>query len=81
VTDQPVREELRRSMEEILRTAIEREADSYDYYHSAALETADPELRAFLMGLAEMEKEHSRRLREELEKLENLRWLQSTVTC
>lgn len=81
MTDQPIREDLRRSMEDILRTAIEREADSYDYYHGAAMEAADPELREFLLGLAEMEKDHSRRLREELEKLENLRWLQSTVTC
>ena len=81
VTDKPVREDLRRSMEDILRVAIEREADSYDYYHQAALEAEEPELREFLLGLAEMEKDHSRRLKEELEKLENLHWLQSTVTC
>jgi rubrerythrin len=81
VTDTPIREDLRRSMEDILRTAIEREADSYDYYHDAAMEATDSELRDFLQGLADMEKEHSRRLREELEKLENLHWLQSAVTC
>ena len=32
------REDLRRSMEEILRTALEREADSYEYYYGAALD-------------------------------------------
>jgi len=81
VTDEPIREDLRRSMEEILRTAIEREADSYDYYHDAAMQASDAGLRDFLQELADMEKEHSRRLREELEKLENLHWLQSAVTC
>jgi rubrerythrin len=86
VTDAPERRpgmagDLKPSMEEILRTAIEREADSFDYYHDAAMQTDDPELRQFLLGLAEMEKEHSRRLREELERLENVHWLQSTVTC
>ena len=81
MTEKTVREELRRSMEEILRTAIEREADSYEYYYGAALEAAEPELRDFLLELAGMEQEHSRRLREELEKLEDLHWLQSKVTC
>jgi rubrerythrin len=76
-----VRQDLRRSMEEILRTALEREADSYEYYYGAALEASDPELRDFLLDLAGMEQEHARRLREELEKLEDLRWLQSKVTC
>ena len=81
MTDEPMRAELREPMEAILRTAIEREADSFDYYHEAAMQTDDPELKQFLLGLAEMEKEHSRRLREELERLENVHWLQSTVTC
>lgn len=81
MTDKPMREELRQPMEAILRTAIEREADSFDYYHDAAMQADDPELRQFLLGLAEMEKEHSRRLREELERLENVHWLQSILTC
>lgn len=81
MSETPIREDLRRSMEDILRTAIEREADSFDYYHDAALQADDPELRDFLLSLAEMEKEHSRRLRDELEKLENLHWLQAAVTC
>ena len=72
VTETLIREDLRRSMEDILRTAIEREADSYDYYHDAAMDTDDAELRAFLLGLAETEKEHSRRLREELDRIENV---------
>ena len=74
-------EALKRSMEEILRTAIEREADSFDYYHSAALQADEPELREFLLGLAQMEKDHARHLREELEKLENRHWLEGSVTC
>ena len=81
MTGEPMREDLKRSMEDILRTAIEREADSHDYYHGAAMETDDPDLRRFLLGLAEMEVEHSRRLKEELERLENQHWLESTVTC
>ena len=80
-TSTPMRPALKRSMEEILRTAIEREADSYDYYYTAATEADDPDLRRFLLGLAEMEKEHSRRLKEELEMIENQHWLESTVTC
>jgi len=74
-------EDLKRSMEEILRTAIEREADSFEYYHTAAMETDDPELRRFLLGLAEMEQAHAQHLRDELEKLENRHWLESSVTC
>jgi rubrerythrin len=81
MSEKPMRAELRRPMEAILRTAIEREADSFDYYHDAAMQTDDPELRQFLLGLAEMEKEHSRRLQEELLKLENVHWLQTTLTC
>lgn len=81
MTGEPMREDLQRSMEDILRTAIEREADSYDYYHDAARETDDPDLKRFLLGLADMEEEHSRRLKEELERLENQHWLESAVTC
>jgi rubrerythrin len=81
MTAEPMREDLQRSMEDILRTAIEREADSYDYYHDAAGATDDPDLKRFLLGLADMEKEHSRRLKEELERLENQHWLEAAVTC
>ena len=81
MTAEPMREDLQRSMEDILRTAIEREADSYDYYHDAAEATDDPDLKRFLLGLADMEKEHSRRLKEELEKIENQHWLEAAVTC
>lgn len=81
MTGEPMREDLKRSMEDILRTAIEREADSYDYYHDAAGETDDPDLKRFLLGLADMEEEHSRRLKEELERLVNQHWLESAVTC
>ncbi|OFV88241.1 MAG: hypothetical protein A2V74_02305 [Acidobacteria bacterium RBG_16_70_10] len=70
-----------RSIVEVLRTAIEREGDSFDYYYDAAQRTDDPELKRFLLDLAEMEKDHARRLREELERVENQRWLESKVTC
>jgi rubrerythrin len=81
MTDQALRAALQEPMEKILRTAIEREADSFDFYHDAAMQTDAPELRQVLLGLAEMEKEHSCRLRAELEKLENVHWLETTVTC
>lgn len=73
--------DLKQSMEEILRTAIEREADSFEYYYRAALAADEPELRRFLLDLAEMEKEHSARLRAELNRLEIRHWLEGTVTC
>jgi rubrerythrin len=73
--------DLKQSMEEILRTAIEREADSFEYYYQAAMTADEPELRQFLLDLAEMEKEHSARLRAELNRLEIRHWLEGAVTC
>lgn len=70
-----------RSPEEILRHAIEREADSYDYYFSAAMQTNDLRLRRFLLDLAETEKEHQDRLKAKLETLESERFVESAITC
>ena len=70
-----------KSMEEILRTAIEREADSFDFYFNAALQVGDPKLRRFLNELAEMEREHLKRLGGELDALEARRWLDRALSC
>jgi rubrerythrin len=55
---------------EILRTAIEREKDSFDYYYSASLKACEPRVQKFLLELAEMEKEHRRLLEEKLKEIE-----------
>jgi rubrerythrin len=73
--------DLKPSMEEIIRIAIEREADSFEYYYRAAMAADEPELRSLLLDLAEMEKEHSARLRAELNRLEIRHWLEAAVTC
>lgn len=73
--------DLELSMEQILRTAIAREAESYLYYYQAAMATDDPELRELLLEYAEMEKEHSARLWTEVNRLEVQHWLESAVTC
>ena len=73
-------ESMFRTMREILRGAIEHEQESFEYYHSAALQAEDPELRRFLMGLAEMEKDHERQLKEQLERLENQLWVEKALS-
>ncbi len=55
---------------EILKTAIEREKDSFDYYYSASLKACEPQVQKFLLELAEMEKEHRRLLEEKLKEIE-----------
>ncbi|CUS77993.1 Rubrerythrin [Candidatus Kryptonium thompsonii] len=62
--------EIKNIMIEILRVAIEREKDSFDYYYSASLKACDPSIQKFLLELAEMEKEHRRLLEEKLQQLE-----------
>lgn len=62
--------EVKNIMIEILRVAIEREKDSFDYYYSASLKACDPSIQKFLLELAEMEKEHRRLLEERLQQLE-----------
>lgn len=62
--------EIKNIMIEILRVAIEREKDSFDYYYSASLKACEPSVQKFLLELAEMEKEHKRLLEEKLRELE-----------
>ncbi|CUS91572.1 ferritin family protein [Candidatus Kryptonium thompsonii] len=62
--------EIKNIMIEILRVAIEREKDSFDYYYSASLKACDTSIQKFLLELAEMEKEHRRLLEEKLQQLE-----------
>jgi rubrerythrin len=69
-----------RTMREILRGAIEHERESFEEYHDAALQAEDPELRRFLMALAEMEKDHERQLKAQLERLENQLWVERALS-
>ncbi len=62
--------EVKNIMIEILKVAIEREKDSFDYYYSASLKACEPSIQKFLLELAEMEKEHRRLLEEKLSQLE-----------
>ncbi|CUS78961.1 Rubrerythrin [Candidatus Kryptobacter tengchongensis] len=62
--------EIKNIMIEILKVAIEREKDSFDYYYSASLKACEPSIQKFLLELAEMEKEHRRLLEEKLKELE-----------
>ncbi len=55
------------SIEEILTYAMNEEQDAYDYYIAAANRTADPELKTFLIELAEMEVDHYNILKKKLE--------------
>jgi rubrerythrin len=63
-------EEVKNIIIEILKTAIERERDSFDYYYSASLKACEPSVQKFLLELAEMEKEHRRLLEEKLMEIE-----------
>ncbi|MCS7229708.1 MAG: ferritin family protein [Candidatus Kryptonium sp.] len=63
--------EIKNIMIEILKVAIEREKDSFDYYYSASLKACEPRVQKFLLELAEMEKEHRRLLEEKLKELES----------
>ncbi len=55
------------SIEEILSYAMQEEQDAYDYYIAASNRTADPELKTFLIELAEMEVDHYNILKNKLE--------------
>jgi len=63
-------EEVKNIIIEILKVAIEREKDSFDYYYSASLKACEPAVQKFLMELAQMEKEHRRLLEEKLREIE-----------
>ena len=46
------------TIEEILSFAMKEEKDAYDFYMAAAERMADPDLKQFLIHLAETEIEH-----------------------
>ncbi len=46
------------TMIEILEEAIQREKDSYDYYHHAAAVAVKPSAKKMFLSLAEREKDH-----------------------
>ena len=50
------------SLIEILKEAIQKEHDSYDYYHTAASIAAKPVSKKMFLKLAEMEKGHASEL-------------------
>lgn len=63
-------EEVKNIIIEILKTAIEREKDSFDYYYSASLKACEPSIQKFLLELAEMEREHRKLLEKKLMEIE-----------
>lgn len=58
------------SMIEILKEAIQKEHDSYDYYHMAAIAAVKPSAKKMFLRLAEMELGHTRELKRHLSDLE-----------
>jgi len=50
------------SMEEILTNAIEKEIESYNYYMKAANCVGNEDIKALLLGLAEIEEGHRKQL-------------------
>ncbi len=54
------------SMIEILTEAIQKEHDSYDYYHSAATFAVKPSAKKMFLKLAEMEMGHANELKRHL---------------
>lgn len=60
------------TIRQILREAIQRETDAFNYYHKARLRTPLPEIDYLLLQLAEEERKHRSILIEELRKVERL---------
>lgn len=58
------------SLIDILKEAIRREHDSYDYYHKAASVAVKPDSKKMFLHLAEMEKGHANELMRHLTDLE-----------
>lgn len=54
---------------DILQDAADQESDAAQFYAEAAELAEDPELKKFLIDLAEMEEDHHRMLKEKLESL------------
>ena len=57
---------------DILRLALERERDAFQFYSEAAGVSTDPASKATFLEMAEEEKRHIQQLEEELD-----RWYQS----
>ncbi len=55
------------SIEDILTYAMNEEQEAYDYYIEASNRTADPDMKAFLVQLAEMEVDHYNILKTKLD--------------
>ncbi|MFQ6604597.1 MAG: ferritin family protein [Fidelibacterota bacterium] len=55
------------SIEEILTYAMNEEQEAYDYYIEASNRTSDPDMKAFLVQLAEMEVDHYKILKAKLD--------------
>ncbi len=55
------------TIEEILEYAMKEEQEAYEYYIEAAGRIADPDMKQFLIHLAELEVEHYNNLKEKLE--------------
>lgn len=58
------------SLIDILKEAIRKEHDSYDYYHKAASVAVKPASKKMFLKLAEMEKGHASELTRHLSDLE-----------
>lgn len=58
------------SLIDILKEAIKKEHDSFDYYHKAALIALKPASKKMFLKLAEMEKGHASELTRHLVDLE-----------
>lgn len=55
------------SFEDIISYAMSEEKDAHDFYVQASEEVHDPDLKKFLLKLAEMELEHYETLKNKLE--------------
>lgn len=68
------------SLIDILKEAIRREHDSYDYYHKAASVAVKPASKKMFLHLAEMEEGHASELMRHLTDLEAQRHIDKALT-
>lgn len=68
------------SLSEILKEAIQREHDSYDYYHKAASVAVRPAAKKMFLHLAELEKGHANELTRHLTDLEAQNHIDKALT-
>ncbi|HHS14464.1 MAG TPA: hypothetical protein ENN03_11960 [bacterium] len=62
----------KRAILRVLKTAIQRETDAFNYYHKASQESPLPETTALLKQLAEEERKHRYYLRREIQKIHKM---------